>query len=165
MTPGEGVIRARLTSARPDECAARVRRIPCKFTPLQRVTSAARSPHPVVFGRVIRCIDSPSYLTPVTESAALQPHYPLPHPSPSAIFKELDEGGVLLSTTDEVYFGVNQVGARIWALLPPISKTFGELCLALEEQYPEAGSERIRIDAQEFLEALIASGLVVAASD
>jgi hypothetical protein len=39
------------------------------------------------------------------------------------------------------------------------------LCLALEEQYPEAGSERIRIDAQEFLEALIASGLVVAASD
>ena len=119
----------------------------------------------MVFGRVIRCIDSPSYLTPVTESAALQPHYPLPHPSPSAIFKELDEGGVLLSTTDEVYFGVNQVGARIWALLPPISKTFGELCLALEEQYPEAGSERIRIDAQEFLEALIASGLVVAASD
>ena len=119
----------------------------------------------MVFGRGIRCIDSPSYLTPVTESAALQPHYPLPHPSPSAIFKELDEGGVLLSTTDEVYFGVNQVGARIWALLPPISKTFGELCLALEEQYPEAGSERIRIDAQEFLEELIASGLVVAASD
>jgi len=101
----------------------------------------------------------------VTESAALQPHYPLPYPSPSAIFKELDEGGVLLSTTDEVYFGVNPVGARIWALLPPVSKTFGELCGALEQQYPEAGSERIRIDAQEFLEALIASGLAVTASN
>ena len=68
----------------------------------------------------------------MTESAALQPHYPLPHPSPSAIFKELDEGGVLLSTTDEVYFGVNPVGARIWALLPPVSHTFGELCSALD---------------------------------
>ena len=50
-------------------------------------------------------------MTPVTESAALSADFPLPHPSPAAIFKELDEGGVLLSTTDEVYFGVNPVGA------------------------------------------------------
>lgn len=99
----------------------------------------------------------------MTESAALQPHYPLPHPSPSAIFKELDEGGVLLSTTDEVYFGVNPVGARIWALLPPVSRTFGELCSELERHYPDAGADRIRTDAQEFIEALIASGLVVSA--
>ena len=100
----------------------------------------------------------------MTESATLQPHYPLPHPSPSAIFKELDEGGVLLSTTDEVYFGVNPVGAQIWALLPPLSSTFGELCTALEQKYPDAGAEQIRMDAQDFLNALIASGLVVAAS-
>ena len=99
----------------------------------------------------------------MTESAALQPQYPLPHPSPSAIFKELDEGGVLLSTTDEVYFGVNPVGARIWALLPPVSRTFGELCSALERTYPDAGVDQIRVDAQEFLEALISSGLVVTA--
>jgi hypothetical protein len=118
-----------------------------------------------VVGCGTRCTDSPSYLTIVTESAALQPHYPLPHPSPSAIFKELDEGGVLLSTTDEVYFGVNPVGARIWALLPPVSHTFGELCSALEQHYPDAGPHRIRADAQEFLEALIASGLVVTASN
>ena len=101
----------------------------------------------------------------MTESAALQPDYLLPHPSPSAIFKELDEGGVLLSTTDEVYFGVNPVGARIWTLLPPASRTFGELCAALGQQYPDAGAERIRTDAQEFITALLASGLVVAASN
>ena len=108
-----------------------------------------------------RCTDSPSSSRPVTESATLQPDYLLPHPSPSAIFKELDEGGVLLSTTDEVYFGVNPVGARIWTLLPPVSRTFGELCAALGQQYPDAGSDRIRVDAQEFLEALMASGLVI----
>ena len=96
---------------------------------------------------------------------ALQPNNLLPHPSPSAIFKELDEGGVLLSTTDEVYFGVNPVGARIWSLLPPVSRTFGELCSALERQYPDAGAERIRVDAQEFLEALVATGLVVNAAN
>jgi hypothetical protein len=52
---------------------------------------------------------------------------------------------------------VNPVGAQIWALLPPLSSTFGELCAALEQRYPDAGSERIRVDAQEFLEALIAA--------
>jgi hypothetical protein len=100
----------------------------------------------------------------VPESTALKADYPLPHPSPAAIFKELDEGGVLLSTADEVYFGVNPVGAQIWALLPPLSSTFGELCTALEQKYPDAGAEQIRMDAQEFLNALIGSGLVVPAS-
>ena len=100
---------------------------------------------------------------PVSESTALRPEFPLPHPSPTAIFKELDEGGVLLSTSDEVYFGVNPVGAKIWSLLPPVSSTFGELCSALEQQYPDAGTDLIRADAQEFLEALTASGLVVPA--
>jgi hypothetical protein len=100
----------------------------------------------------------------VSESTELTSEFPLPHPSPSAIFKELDEGGVLLSTSAEVYFGVNSVGARIWSLLPPASSTFGELCATLEQQYPDAGAARIKADVQEFLEALTASGLVVPAS-
>ena len=100
----------------------------------------------------------------MTESAALEADFPLPQPSPTAIFKELDEGGVLLSTTDEVYFGVNPVGARIWSLLPPTTRTFGELCTALEKAYPEAPAELIRADAQEFLEALLSSALVIPAS-
>ena len=112
-----------------------------------------------------RCADTSLNPMPVSQSAALKAEFPLPHPSPSAIFKELDEGGVLLSTSDEVYFGVNPVGARIWSLLPPVSRTFGELCAALEQQYPDAGSERIRVDVQEFLEALIASGLVITATN
>ena len=98
------------------------------------------------------------------DSTALAADSLLPHPSPTAIYKELDEGGVLLSTADEVYFGVNPVGAKIWSLLPPVSRTFGEMCAELERQYPDAGAERIRVDAQQFIEALIASGLVVTAA-
>ena len=127
----------------------------------QRLTRPRRTTHPVAHVRhplhsVIIALE------PVAEFAVLHAEYPLPHPSPAAIFKALDEGGVLLSTTDEVYFGVNPVGAKIWSLLPPVSRTFGELCAELERQYPDAGAERIRADVQEFLEALIASGLVVA---
>ena len=98
------------------------------------------------------------------QSTPLASDYPLPHPSPAAIFKELDEGGVLLSTADEVYFGVNPVGAKIWSLLPPNSATFGELCLALQQQYPDAPGDQIKIDVQEFLQALIDSGLVVSST-
>ena len=116
-----------------------------------RAALVARSHHP--FSR-----------RPVTDSTALTADYPLPHPSPAAIFKELDEGGVLLSTADEVYFGVNPVGAKIWSLLPPVSRTFGEMCTELERQYPDAGAQRIRADAQHFIEALIANGLVVTAT-
>jgi hypothetical protein len=119
-------------------------------------------PTVVLTGTISRCTATTSPPTSVTDSA-LQADYPLPHPSPAAIFKELDEGGVLLSTADEVYFGVNPVGAQIWALLPPLSSTFGELCAALQKKYPDAGPEQIRTDAQDFLQALIASGLVVAA--
>lgn len=85
----------------------------------------------------------------------------LPHPNPSAIYKALEEGGVLLSTANEVYFGVNEVGGRIWSLLPPTTRTFGELCGVLERQYPDADAVRIRADAQEFLAALVANKLVM----
>ena len=98
----------------------------------------------------------------MTDFRTLGGDYPLPCPTPSAIFKELSEGGVLLSTADEVYFGVNPVGARIWSLLPPTSRTFGELCEALERDYPDAPPERIRADAQDFIESLVESGLVIA---
>jgi hypothetical protein len=97
----------------------------------------------------------------VPEPSPLAADFPLPHPSPAAIFKELDEGGVLLSTADEVYFGVNPVGAKIWSLLPPNSTTFGELCAELQRQYPDAPGDQIKIDVQEFLRALVDSGLVV----
>ena len=100
----------------------------------------------------------------MSEPTALSSDFILPHPSSTAIFKELDEGGVLLSTSDEVYFGVNPVGAKIWSLLPPASRTFGELCASLKEQYPDAGTDQIRADAQDFIQALTASGLVVPAS-
>jgi hypothetical protein len=85
----------------------------------------------------------------------------LPRPSPSAVFKYLAEGAVLFSTTDEVYFGLNAVGARIWELLPPVTTTFGELCSELARQYPDVDLRRIQMDASQFLRELTQSGLVI----
>jgi hypothetical protein len=86
----------------------------------------------------------------------------LPKPSETAIFRALPEGGVLFSTSSEVYFGVNMVGARIWELLPPVTRTFEELCTMLCAEYSDVGADTIRNDARKFLEQLLANGLVVA---
>ncbi|MEP7343970.1 MAG: PqqD family protein [Gemmatimonadaceae bacterium] len=88
---------------------------------------------------------------------------PLPNPSPSAIFKPLAEGGVLFSTDTEVYFGVNIIGARIWELLPPATRTFDELCAVLAAQYSDVSSAQIQKDVRKFLDDLVENGLVVSA--
>jgi hypothetical protein len=97
----------------------------------------------------------------VDKKLEFQAHTPLPKPSPSAVFKYLAEGAVLFSTSDEVYFGLNAVGARIWELLPPVTSTFGELCQELAGQYPDVDLRRIQIDASQFLRELTQSGLVI----
>jgi hypothetical protein len=91
--------------------------------------------------------------------------FPLPRPSASAVFKRVDEGGVLYSTTDDAYFEVNAVGVRIWELLPPVTRTFAELCAELAKIYSDVKLERIRADAKRYLDALTASKLVVASDD
>lgn len=92
-----------------------------------------------------------------------EPRLPLPKPAESSIFKALPDGGVLFSTTSEVYFGVNAVGARIWQLLPPECATFEELIGRLTAEYRDVSADVIRADARRFLDQLTANGLALGA--
>jgi hypothetical protein len=85
----------------------------------------------------------------------------LPKPAASVIFRRLPEGGVIYSTSSEIYFGLNDVGARIWELLPPACSTFAEMCDALERAFPDATASLIRRDVTRYLDELMANGLVV----
>lgn len=76
------------------------------------------------------------------------------------MFKRLHEGGVLFSTETEVYFEVGDVGARIWELLPPSSRTIDELVTVLAAQYHDVSASQIRSDVEEFVGELLANGLV-----
>jgi len=63
----------------------------------------------------------------------------LPVANPKVIYKALLDGeAVLFSTEEEVYFGLNEVGARVWELLPPATNSLDELCAALAVQYLDA---------------------------
>ena len=44
----------------------------------------------------------------------------LPIPNPDVIHKAVGDGAVLLSTKDEVYYGLNAVGTCIWERLSPV---------------------------------------------
>jgi len=86
----------------------------------------------------------------------------LPVANPKVIYKALLDGeAVLFSTEDEVYFGLNEVGARVWELLPPVSKSLDELCAALSAQYPDADSAMIRADVTELISELSSHRLVI----
>lgn len=87
----------------------------------------------------------------------------LPTRNPKIIFKALATGAVLYSPQDEVYFGLNPVGVRVWELLPPANKHLDDVCRTLGSEYPDAPAEMIRADVEELLEELGKLGLVVPA--
>ncbi len=84
----------------------------------------------------------------------------LPVVNPKVIFKALSDGAVLFSTEDEVYFGLNEVGALVWQLLPPKLSTLDELCRAVAERYPDVDSDVIRQDVTELIAELTSNRLV-----
>lgn len=89
----------------------------------------------------------------------------LPLPNSTVVFQRLDEGAVLFSPESELYFGLNDVGAKVWQLLPPVLTSLDALCAAVSREYPDVDAAVIRQDVEELLEQLLREGLVVAASD
>lgn len=71
----------------------------------------------------------------------------------------MSDGAILLSTEDEVYFGLNEVGAEIWQRLAK-DRSVDAICAELRVRYPEVEEERIRSDVEELLEELSREGLV-----
>jgi hypothetical protein len=80
------------------------------------------------------------------------------------VSQSVSDGGVLLHTEGEIYFGLNAVGMRVWELLPPSCATLDELCAALTQTYPDAPADQLRRDVLDLLEQLLANGLVVGAA-
>ena len=88
----------------------------------------------------------------------------LPVANPAVIFKAMSDGAVLFDPGAEVYFGLNEVGARIWELLPPACNALDELCAHLVARYPEVPEATLRQDVAELLDALAQQGLVIVAA-
>lgn len=85
----------------------------------------------------------------------------LPTPHPAVVYKSIEGGAVLLHTEQEVYFGLNAVGARVWELLPPQCSALDQLCGELREGFPDAAPDRLWDDVVELLDELISHELIL----
>ena len=88
----------------------------------------------------------------------------LPTRNPKVIFKALATGAVLYSTEEEVYFGLNPVGVRVWELLPPAHQSLDEIVRVIASEYSGVGEDVIRADVSELIDELIKLGLLLPAS-
>ena len=86
----------------------------------------------------------------------------LPRPHPGVLFKAVSDGAVLLHVEEEIYFGLNDVGSRIWQLLPPTCADLDDLCARLSQTYTDVAPEVLRADVLELLGQLEENQLVVA---
>lgn len=89
-----------------------------------------------------------------------EPPRDLPEAADGVVYSRISEGAVLLSTDDEVYYGLNETGARAWEALREV-ETFGELCSVLTDAFPEADRSVIESDVSDLLAELERLGLLV----
>lgn len=95
--------------------------------------------------------------TPFAKSSEMT----LPRPNPAVLVQELPEGAILLNPEQEIYFGLNEVGAQIWQLLPPACDELAEVCATIARRYPDVEASVIESDVQELLAELVEQGLAM----
>lgn len=77
---------------------------------------------------------------------------------PDVLFHELDGEAVLLNLKTGKYYGLNEIGARLWGLLVKNPSLDTALQTLLEEY--EVDDNRLRQDILRLIEDLAAQGLV-----
>ena len=78
--------------------------------------------------------------------------------SPEVLFQEVSGEMVLLDLSSESYFGLDEIGARIWVLLNDGSSV-GEVLDMLLQEY-EVSRETLEADVSELLNKLAQVGLI-----
>jgi hypothetical protein len=82
-------------------------------------------------------------------------------PSPDVVWRDLEGEAVLLDLASGTYFGLNDVGTRIWRLLEA-GESLARIAEALAEEYEVSGEQAAR-DAEALVTELRGRGLLVEA--
>ncbi|MGA8035685.1 MAG: PqqD family peptide modification chaperone [Candidatus Acidiferrales bacterium] len=78
--------------------------------------------------------------------------------SPDQVSCPLGDESAILSLKNSVYYGMNEVGTRVWALLKE-PKRIAEVCDAIVHEY-EVDSDRCGQDVLDLIEKLRTEGLI-----
>jgi hypothetical protein len=75
----------------------------------------------------------------------------------NVIFRALGDESVILNLDSGVYFGLDEIGTRIWQLLE--QRDVGGVCATLRSEY-DVSAERVEADVTALIDRLSAKGLV-----
>ena len=78
--------------------------------------------------------------------------------SPSVVFRQMDDGAVLLDLESGVYFGLDEVGTRVWTLLLERGTT-AAVCAAMLEEF-DVAPDVLAADVRRLVGELQQNGLV-----
>lgn len=79
-------------------------------------------------------------------------------PSPEVLVQELEGEAVLLNLASERYFGLDDVGTRIWQHLLKHGR-LDRVCEEMQDEF-EVDADTLRADVLRLIEELIAAGIV-----
>lgn len=78
--------------------------------------------------------------------------------SDQVMFRELDGEAVILNLNDDSYYGLDEVGTRLWQLLTT-SQSLEDVCKAMLEEY-DVPEDTLRRDIEEFVRQLLSRRMV-----
>lgn len=84
-------------------------------------------------------------------------------PAPDVLVQELDGESVLLNLDSERYFGLDEVGTRVWQLLG-VHRSLERVCEEMLKEY-EVDEAELRSDLLRLARDLVDAGVVVAESN
>lgn len=79
-------------------------------------------------------------------------------PAPDVVVRDLDGEAVVLDLATGTYFGLNDIGTRIWQLIVQ-QRTLAEVVEMLEREF-DAPVDRLEADLHAFVGRLVAKGLL-----
>ena len=78
--------------------------------------------------------------------------------SPDVLYRDLEGQAVILDLSSGLYFGLNEVGTRIWTLIGE-GRTVADIAQILSHEY-EADASSIERDVRELADALLSRNLI-----
>jgi hypothetical protein len=97
------------------------------------------------------------------EPAAQPFHDRVPRRHPEAVAQPVRGATALLNVRTEEYFSLNEVGARVWALIDG-QRPLADIVATLQSEY-DVDEAELRADVEELLADLAASGLITWADE
>lgn len=78
--------------------------------------------------------------------------------APDVLHQELGGETVLLNLANESYFGLDEVGTRVWQVLAE-THSASDVITRLVEEY-EVSSDQLRLDVEKLVSEMVDAGLV-----